>query len=101
MNEKKYHYEVESFLEPIFPDFLNDRKADLVEQAQAINNKDFNALSLLGHKLAGNAGSYGLPELGDLGKELEIMAQAQDYDKCKKIHLQIEEFLENLTVDFI
>ncbi len=101
MNEKKYHYEIESFLEPIFPDFLNDRKTDLEEEEQAVNKKDFKTLSLLGHKLAGNAGSYGLPELGDLGKELESSAHDENYDRCKEIHLQIKEFLENLTVDFI
>lgn len=101
MEAKKYHYEVESFLEPIFQDFLNDRNEDIEETERALKDKDFDAISMLGHKLAGNAGSYGLPELGNLGKKLEEFGNSKNLKDAQSVHEQIKEFIVNLTVDFV
>ncbi len=98
MKNKK---EVSKFLEPIFEEFLNDRKSDLKTLKQAFKENDYQTVQAIGHRLAGNAGSYELQDLGDLGDQLETAIKKNELNKVEDIILDIQNYLETLEVVFI
>ena len=89
---------VDKDLEEIMPGFLQNRQKDLFELDEALGKNDIESIKVIGHKLAGNAGGYGLPDLGKLGAQLEEACIQQDVDTIKNLIQSIKEYLEKLEI---
>tara|TARA_R110002049_G_scaffold123158_6_gene278241 strand:- start:357 stop:644 length:288 start_codon:yes stop_codon:yes gene_type:complete len=55
----------------LVPAYLKNRKIELQNLKELVNSQNLTDINRIGHKLAGNAGSYGLDDLGRLGERLE------------------------------
>jgi hypothetical protein len=91
---------IDADLEEIIPTFLDNRHKDLVKIDQALASKDLKAIESIAHKLAGNAGSYGLDQLGELGASLESSCQEGDKDKVDKLCQEYKDYLSRLEIKF-
>ncbi len=91
---------IDKFLEPIYDFFLSERKNDTLELRKAINEKNFTQVQYIAHRIAGNAGSYGLNDLGALGEKLETAAKNTDAKDCEILVSEIEKFMSELEVEF-
>ncbi|ULA58778.1 MAG: hypothetical protein LZF60_80171 [Nitrospira sp.] len=60
------------------PLFLDNRRQDLGRMQDAIERGDFEFIRIMGHRIKGLAGSYGLPDIGLAGAQLEQAARDQD-----------------------
>lgn len=99
MNEsKRNQISVDADLKDIMPTFLSNRMKDLGAILDAIKSNDIKAIQVIGHKLAGNAGSYGLPDLGQIGVNLEMAAIKQDINSIKSLLIEYKNYMENLEI---
>ena len=87
--------DLSSALKSLLPDYLANRDKELIRLKELVMQGDLIEIKKIGHKLAGNAGSYGLTELGNIGANLEDavnIEQAQDlireYEKVLRVYQQ-------------
>lgn len=96
---KKIKVQVPEELQEIAPNYLKNRILDLAVLKDALNRKDFKAISAIAHKTKGTAGGYGFDELGAIAKSLEMAAKSEvlrDADAAwekMKIHLESVEIV--------
>jgi HPt (histidine-containing phosphotransfer) domain-containing protein len=62
----------------LLPRFLEHRRGDVATIRAALERDDFETIGRLGHNMAGNGISYGLPEISTIGERLEADAEARD-----------------------
>lgn len=91
---------IDKDFEDILPRFLERKKSECLKLLQAIEQTDFELIESVAHQIKGSSGSYGLHELSDLGKALEISALQQDLQTVKLLILKIQYFLEHLQVTY-
>lgn len=100
MGQEKIVVYVDKDLQDIMPGFLANRQKDLKELATHLQNKDVKSIQVIGHKLAGNAGGYGLDQLGEFGAALEAAAIKNDQAGIAKNIQLITDYVTRLDVRF-
>jgi HPt (histidine-containing phosphotransfer) domain-containing protein len=58
--------------------YIERRKKEIVFCRGCLLQKNYDQISLIGHKLSGNAKTFGLPNLAKLGAALEKSAHMKD-----------------------
>lgn len=91
---------IDADLQEIIPTFLENRHKDLITFEKAMETQDLPAIEAVAHKLAGNAGSYGLPDLGEIGAALERACQKEDAMEVQKLLLDYRNYILNLDIEF-
>lgn len=91
---------IDKDLEEIMPMFLDNRRKDLIQLSEALSIKDFKIIETIAHKLAGNAGSYGLSHLSELGTKLEVAAMQQKEDDMINLITEYQQFMNTLQITF-
>lgn len=87
-------------LKEILPSFLENRKKDIGLIEEHLKNGNYDHIESIGHKLAGNAGSYGFADLGLIGVAIEEACQNKDYDKLNDLYEQYKSFMDNLEIEY-
>lgn len=91
---------IDSDLEEIIPTFLANRQKDLTQIQGFINNSNWDCIESIAHKLAGNAGSYGLHELGKIGAALEDACKKKEMHAILDLCEQYKLYMTNLQIEF-
>lgn len=98
----KYHkVHISSDLQKLFPRFLDNRKNNLVEIAQALSRDDLQEVENIAHKIKGNCGTFGLPMMSEWGRDMETAAKNNNHEQIKELLQRMEEYLNNLEYDFV
>lgn len=97
---EKIVVKIDAELKDIIPTFLENRHKDIVTIEKALETKDLQTVESVAHKLAGNAGSYGLPDLGNIGSNLEAACQREDLAEVQKLYLSYRSYLQSLEIEF-
>jgi HPt (histidine-containing phosphotransfer) domain-containing protein len=97
---EKIIVKIDEDLEEIIPMFLENRAKDLEQLKKALEEENFKAIEVIGHKLAGNAGSYGLHDLGEIGVALEKSCLEQEKSKVQAIVENYKDYLNRLEIIF-
>ena len=92
--------QIDADLEDIVPSFLENRKKDLEQIEIFLKEKDWGHIESIAHKLAGNAGSYGFNELGEIGIKLEEACQQAQFEEIKKYCDQYYQYMDNVKVEY-
>ena len=90
--------EVHPRMRPLIPEYLKNRVDDLQRLADGIERKDFDALRMLGHNMAGSGGGYGLPPVSDLGRQIEDAAIAGDVARLRGATQALKSFLATVKL---
>ncbi len=85
--------ELERKLKSMGPRYLENRRGELADYQKWIQGAEYKNLERAGHRMKGNALSYGFPDLGLLGGELELAAKAEDGLKVREAVARIEVYL--------
>jgi len=93
--------EIDSDLKEIMAPFLVNREKDMTSITEFLASNKIKEIEVLAHKIAGNAGGYGLPDLGKMGKAMEYAAQKSDIENIKKLHQQMKQYLKDLEIKFV
>jgi HPt (histidine-containing phosphotransfer) domain-containing protein len=96
-----YEVEIDADLADLIPGFLENRKKELVELKTLLQAKNFAALRAIGHKMKGTAGGYGFMRISELGKEIEIGADAGQDALIQKAIESLEDFLKGVVVKYV
>ena len=92
------HVEISRDLEDIAPIFLENRRKDLQTLRVAVGAQDFATLQTLGHRMKGDGGGYGFDAISQTGARLESAAKQQDLPTIKHCIVELEDFLNRVTV---
>ena len=99
-NQHKVVY-VDLILQPLLPNFIQNRWNDLELLKKFLQESDFNSIDHLIHKLQGTAGTFGFNDLVQFAKNLNIAVQSKDFIKIKSILSDYELFMNNFKIEFI
>ena len=85
---------LESELAELVPEYLKNRKAEISELRRLVEKADYKKIETIGHRLKGNAKSYGFEELGKLGGRLETASKEKNPTHAAEIISAMEQLLE-------
>ncbi len=88
-------------LEDILPKYLENRRKEVDELKAFLTSKDLDSLKTRGHRLAGNAPSYGMEALGSLGVKIERDVQNNDLTNMEGYIQEIENFLNTVEIEYV
>lgn len=88
----------QSELNYLVPQFLDNRKVDLIELNQAYAIEDFALIARIGHRLKGDSRPYGFAFLERKGRELELAAKNFNTQKTKNVINEIEAYIKNARI---
>jgi HPt (histidine-containing phosphotransfer) domain-containing protein len=87
-------------LEELIPEFMANRKKDLHAMRVLLGNDDFEGLRLLGDRIKGVSGSYGLTRMAAIAKTIEDSAKAGKRAALHVLVDQYEAYLDKVQVTF-
>jgi HPt (histidine-containing phosphotransfer) domain-containing protein len=90
--------EVDPDLVDLVPGFLENRRADLDNIRVALDRADYKTIHRIGHNLKGDSGALGFDGLGEVGRELERAALAQDDAGIRTEVGRLEDYLGRVDV---
>jgi len=91
---------VDGELAEIIPAYLEHRREELARLPALLDAGDFDALRVIGHKLRGSGGGYGLDPLTEIGERMENAAKAKDKTALEAQTAELKEFLESVVIEF-
>jgi PAS domain S-box-containing protein len=95
---KRQQIEIEDDLRDLVPDFLAHKRADIGTLRTAIDQKDYECISQIGHKMKGEGGSFGFDAVTAMGSVLEQAALNKDLTSVNHTLDELAEYLESIDV---
>ncbi|MGH7906106.1 MAG: PAS domain S-box protein, partial [Candidatus Binataceae bacterium] len=77
--------EVPEELCKLMPGFISRKRDEAVELRTAIERRDFETITNIGHRIKGEGGSYGLDRVSEIGAALEESAKLLDGDGARRL----------------
>jgi HPt (histidine-containing phosphotransfer) domain-containing protein len=75
------------------PQYLQVRRNDAIQLHSLVAWSDFEAIRTLGHNLKGTGGSFGFPELTNIGGEIESAAERRDSGQLARLANRLERYV--------
>ncbi len=100
MKSDKIIVNVDPEIQDLLPQYIDKKKAEIFLLWEAFNKSDFALIESIGHRIKGNAGGFGLIDLGLIGGSLERVAMMRDLVQIKIKILELENYLENLEITY-
>ena len=91
---------VDEELSAIVPKYMNNIRRNPAAVAAALARGDFDAIRSLGHNMKGTGSSFGLPQISEIGGELERAAKEQNADAVRTVTDQLVHFLDSVEVRY-
>lgn len=85
-------------IEALVPQYLEGRVQDLQSLADALAERDYETIRIIGHNLKGTGGAYGFPELTAAGELIESAAKSRDDDAIRLSLSDIERAVHKTVV---
>jgi HPt (histidine-containing phosphotransfer) domain-containing protein len=93
--------EVDSEVQSIVPQFLENRKNDCLMICSLLESGAFSEIGTLGHRMKGAGGSYGFDDISEIGEVIEKAALATDKKTISSAILRLSDYLERVTVVYV
>ena len=87
-----------SIIADLTPEFLQNRRQDVITILGALDRGDFETVENLGHGMRGAGGSYGFQTITDIGAALEQAAKSTDNDASRKWVAELSSYLDRVEV---
>ena len=85
-------------LEEIVPGFLENRRRDVQTLETALQQNNLAQIHLIGHRMKGDGGGYGLDAISTMGAALEQAAARADRVAIQRHTAELIDFLARVTV---
>ena len=93
--------EVDSEVQSIVPDFLENRKKDCLLISTLLAGEAFSEIRSLGHRMKGAGGSFGFDDISAIGEVIEHASLASDKVTICSAVLQLQSYLERVKVVYV
>ena len=93
--------EVNSEVQSIVPEFLENRKKDCLLINSLLDGNSFSEIRTLGHRMKGAGGSFGFDDISEIGEVIEKAALAADKETISSSVLQLSDYLERVVVVYV
>ena len=93
--------EVNSEVQSIVPEFLENRKKDCLLINSLLEGNSFSEIRSLGHRMKGVGGSFGFDDVSEIGEIIEIAALAADKETISSSVLRLSNYLERVVVVYV
>ena len=87
-----------SIIADLTPEFLQNRRQDVITMLGALDRGDFETVASLGHGMKGAGGSYGFQTITDIGAALEQAAKSADNDTSRKWVAELSNYLDRVEI---
>ena len=84
--------ELPSEIQELIPAYSENRAIEHQHLLKLLTSGNIEDINRIGHKLAGNAGSYGMSELGEIGERLE---NSSSLDEISQLLVEYEKLLHS------
>jgi signal transduction histidine kinase/DNA-binding response OmpR family regulator len=98
LSAAKVNIAVDPELTAIVPKFLNSVRRNSGAIEAALTHGDFDTIRSLGHNMKGTGTSFGLPQISEIGDELENAAKQHDPGPVRKAIANLSQFLDSVDV---
>ena len=89
---------VDSDLAELIPEFLTCKRDDVYSLTAAIERTDYQALRSMGHRIKGEGAGFGFETISDIGRAVELAAEARDVAELERLVRSLGEYLELVEV---
>lgn len=93
--------EIDSEVQSIVPEFLDNRKKDCFMIDSLLKNNSFSEIRTLGHRMKGSGGSYGFDEISVIGEIIEEASLAGDKETISRAVMRLSGYLEHVSVVYV
>lgn len=87
-------------LKDLIPDYLNNRKSDLISMREALIVENFDLIYKISHKIKGSGGTYGFSDLSHLASMIEDFALKKDKVELLSKIEKMEKYLREIEIKF-
>lgn len=101
MTTEKEVVEVDSDLEDLIPNFIQNRKKDITDLNQLIESKDLVAIAQMSHRIKGSSSGYGFIGLSKMAAEMEQLSKAGNFNNIPQIYSKMRAYFENIQVRYV
>lgn len=104
MEQFAYEASVPKDLADLIPDFMSNRKKDIVTLRVALEEANLEEVRAVGHRMRGIGSSYGFDPITALGKQMEDAAKAAGAGALASIATLLEAYeayIANVQVTFV
>jgi HPt (histidine-containing phosphotransfer) domain-containing protein len=99
--EIKNTINIDADLQDLIPQFIENRRRDILDLQKLIEAKDARSIALLAHKIKGSAAGYGFKDLSMLASDLENAVKNNDFHSLEMISKKMKFHMDNIEVKFI
>ena len=92
---------VDEDLKELFPVYIRSKREELARIPALLKAGDLDAVRIIGHKMRGSGGGYGLDFLTELGGRMESSAEAGDKAALTTQTAELKNFLDSLEIEFV
>jgi HPt (histidine-containing phosphotransfer) domain-containing protein len=93
--------EINSEVQSIVPEFLENRKNDCLLIGSLLERSSFSEIRTLGHRMKGAGGSYGFDDISVIGEAIEEAAMAGDKKTIGSAVVRLSDYLERVAVVYV
>jgi CheY-like chemotaxis protein len=96
--QESFTITIDPDLEDLVPGYLEKRRKDIERFRECLDEKDFDELRSMGHKVKGSGGGYGFNGLSIIGADIENAAKLSDENAMKQHLEQYEAYIKGVKV---
>lgn len=98
--EENIIIEVDEDLSDLIPGYLENRGKDITQILACLEQRDFETIQTLGHKMKGSGGGYGFDAITTIGRVLEEAAKQYQEDIIQEQVALLKDYLLKVKVVF-
>lgn len=92
---------VESDLQALIPDYLENRVKDLSVIEDCLGKGDYDSIRRLAHRMKGSGGGYGFDGITAIGAAMEQAAVANDSGEIKRQAQSLKDYLDRVEITYV
>lgn len=100
MSSEKITVVVDALVAPLIPDFLVNRRRDIIRLNGLVSREDYEGICITGHNLRGCGASYGFQYITDVGTLIEAAAIAKNQPEITRNIGHLQAYLDNLEIEY-
>jgi len=85
-------------LRAVIPAYLDNRREDVRAMLAALETLDYKTIGELGHKMSGTGGSYGFPQITEIGAAIQQAAKEQNTREIRSCVAELSRYLHHVEV---